>query len=57
VTEHAKDEADMQSIRDVVKDNFLFAHLDAATLDKVALAMFKVRSREGGMWPTVWQWG
>eukprot|EP01047_Picozoa_sp_COSAG01_P002154 COSAG01_NODE_55_length_31115_cov_105.202533_11_plen_58_part_00 len=57
MTEHAKDEADMQSIRDVVKDNFLFAHLDAATLDKVALAMFKVRSREGGMWPTVWQWG
>ena len=43
MAEHEKADEVIESIRDVIKDCFLFAHLDEATFRKLALAMFKVR--------------
>ena len=43
MAEHEKSDEEIESIRIVIKDCFLFAHLDAETFRKLALAMFKVR--------------
>jgi len=46
VAEHPKSEEEIAAIRDVISQCFLFAHLDESTLNRTALAMFKVRARE-----------
>ena len=48
VAEHEKPDEVIQSIRGVIKDIFLFAHLEEDSLRKLALAMFKVRANGGG---------
>ena len=47
VAEHEKPDEVIQSIRGVIKDIFLFAHLEEDSLRKLALAMFKVRANGG----------
>eukprot|EP01048_Picozoa_sp_COSAG05_P021864 COSAG05_NODE_4162_length_1646_cov_170.826761_1_plen_304_part_10 len=47
VAEHPKAPEEVEAIRAVLKDNFLFAHLDAATVGKVAMAMFQVEYKAG----------
>lgn len=46
VAEHPKTEEEIASIRTVISQCFLFAHLDEDALNRTALAMFKVRTRE-----------
>lgn len=46
VAEHPKSEEEIASIRTVISQCFLFAHLDEDALNRTALAMFKVRTRE-----------
>ena len=43
MAEHAKPDEVIEAIRTVIKDCFLFAHLDDAALRRTALARFKVR--------------